>query len=547
MLNPLVSQVPDLLMMAQSSTKDFTVFITIIVLAVVFLFAIVMIWASRYRKCPSDRIMVIYGKTGQGAAKCIHGGATFVWPVIQDYGFLSLRPMQIEVSLTNALSKQNIRVNVPSIFTVAVTTDPQIMKNAAERLFGQSPDAIAGLAKDIAFGQLRLVVSALTIEEINSDRENFLREVEKNVAGELNKIGLQLLNVNIVDITDESGYIDAIGKRAAAEAINSAKIAVAEEERRGGIGQAEARKEQRIKVAYLETEAQTGEAQTERDRHVAIKQAEAMAASGEAEAERDRRITVKQAEATAISGEAAAVRDQRIAVKQADARAVEGENISAIEIAKSNATRAEQEAEAYRRGEAANRVADAMIHKAQYEADQQAQLARAELEKARQQAEFIVTAEIEKQKVEIAAEAEAEKRRREARGEADAIFMKFDAEARGNFEILKAKANGFNAIISGCANDSNAAAKLLLIEKLEELVSLQAEAIKNIKIDKVTVWDSGSGKDGKTSTANFLSGMVKSLPALHDVAGMAGIDLPKYMGEVTADKTESQKEEGAGA
>lgn len=486
------------------------VVVIIAVLAAFFLLALIVIYASRYRKCPSDRIMVIYGRTGQGAAKCIHGGATFVWPVIQDYGFLSLRPMQIEVNLTNALSKQNIRVSVPSLFTVAVTTDPQIMKNAAERLFGQAQEAIASLAKDIAFGQLRLVVSTLTIEEINSDRENFLREVEKNVAGELNKIGLQLLNVNITDITDESGYIDAIGKRAAAEAINSAKIAVAEEERRGGIGQASAKKEQRIKVASLETEAQSGEAQAERDRHVAIKQAESEAAAGEAQAERDRRI----------------------AVKQADSKAVDGENISAIEIAKSNAKRSEEEAEAYRRAEAAQKIADAMIMKAQYEADQQAQISRAELEMAKQKAEIIVASEIEKQKVEIAAEAEAEKRRREARGEADAIFARFDAEARGNFEVLKAKANGFNAIINACAGDSNAAGKMLLIEKLEELVKAQAEAIKNIKIDKITVWENGGGKDGKTSTANFLSGMVQSLPALHDVAGMAGLDLPEYMGKV---------------
>lgn len=510
--------------------------------AAVFLIIIFIIYASRYRKCPSDRIMVIYGRTGQGAARCIHGGATFIWPVIQDYGFLTLRPMQINVNLTGALSKQNIRVNVPSVFTVAVTTDPQIMKNAAERLFGQTQEAISELAKDIAFGQLRLVISTLTIEEINGDRENFLREIEKNVAGELNKIGLHLLNVNITDITDESGYINAIGKRAAAEAINSAIIAVAEEERRGGIGQADAKKEQRIKVAYLETEAQTGEANAERDRHVAIKQAEAQATAGEADAEKNRRIAVMEANATAATGEANAERDRRIAVKLADAAAIDGENTSAINIAKSNAHRSEEEAEAFRRAEAAQKVADAMIMKAQYEADREAQLSRAELEMAKQKAEIIVASEIEKQKIEIAAEAEAEKRRREARGEADAIFARFDAEARGNFQVLKAKADGFNAIIGACKGDSNAAGKMLVIEKLEDLVRIQSEAIQNIKIDKVTVWETGASQNGKTSTANFLSGMVQSLPALHDVAGMAGIDLPKYLGEVknaSADSVET--------
>jgi len=462
----------------------------IAILAVFFLVAVFMIFVSRYKRCPSDRIMVIYGKTGgQGAARCIHGGAKFVVPVIQDYGYISLLPMQIEVNLDNALCKQNIRINVPSVFTVGCSTVPAIMGNAAERLFGQSPNAIADLAKDIIFGQLRLVIASMTIEEINADRETFLRAVENNVTEELNKVGLALLNVNITDITDESGYIEAIGKKAASEAINKAKIEVAEENRKGNIGQAEAEKIQRIAVS--------------------------------------------QANADAISGEAKADRDRRIAVKQSDAKAVEGENISKIEIAQSDAIRGEQEAEAFRRSEAAKKVAEAQIEKAHYDAEKIAQAARAEMVKEKQRAEIIVPAEISKQRVEIAAEAEAEKRRREAQGEADAIFAKLDAKARGNFEILKAKGEGFNNIISACGNDADAASKMLLIEKLQDIVRLQTEAIKNIKIDKVTVWDGGNkDANGKTSTAGFLSGMMGSLPPLHDVANMAGIELPDYLGKV---------------
>jgi flotillin len=462
----------------------------LLILAIFFLIAVFMIFVTRFKKCPSDRIMIIYGKTGgNSAARCIHGGAKFIIPVIQDYGYISLLPMQIEVNLDNALCKQNIRINVPSVFTVGCSTSPEIMGNAAERLFGQSPDAISDLAKDIIFGQLRLVIASMTIEEINADRETFLRAVETNVTEELNKVGLALLNVNITDITDESGYIEAIGRKAASEAINKAKIEVAEENRKGNVGQAEAEKVQRIAVA--------------------------------------------EATANAVSGEANADRDRRIAVKQADAKAVEGENVSKIEIAQSDAIRAEQEAEAFRRAEAARKVADAQIEKAHYDAEKIAQAARAEMVKEKQRAEIVVPAEISKQRVEIAAEAEAEKRRREARGEADAIFAELDAQARGNFEILKAKGEGFNSIIVACNNSSDAASKMLLIEKLQDIVKLQTEAIKNIKIDKVTVWDGGSkDANGKTSTAGFLSGMMESLPPLHDVASMAGIELPDYLGKV---------------
>ena len=465
------------------------------------LLILILAWVNWYRKCPSDRIMVIYGRTGlkdghQKPALCIHGGAKFVWPVFQDYGYISLRPMQIEVNLNNALCKQNIRINVPSVFTVGVSTKPEVMGNAAERLLGQPAEAISELAKDIIFGQLRLVIASMTIEAINADRETFLRAVEDNVTEELKKIGLDLLNVNVTDITDESGYIEAIGKQAAAEAINRAKIDVAEEERKGSIGAAEADKEKRV----------------------AVSKANADAAAGEADADRDRRI----------------------AVKQADAAATRGENISAIEIAKSNADRAEQEAEAHRKAEAARKVAEAQIEQSGFVAEAEAQKARAAMEQERQRAEVIVQAEIERQKIEIAAEAEAEKLRREAKGEADAIFAKLQAEAKGNLEILSAKASGYRAIVEACS-DADAAGKLLLIEKLQDIVALQTEAIRNIRIDKVTVWDGGS-RNGKTSTADFLSGMVQSLPPLQSVAKMAGIELPDYLGKVQEQNPQEKQE-----
>ncbi len=482
------------------------------IVAAIFILMLLVTFLSWYRKCPSDRILVIFGKIrGQQASLCIHGGAKMVIPVIQDYGYISLRPMQINVNLDNALCKQNIRISVPSVFTVGVSTDPALMGNAADRLLGLSPDAIADLAKDIIFGQLRLVIASMMIEEINADRESFLRSVEANVAEELKKLGLVLLNVNITDITDGSGYIEAIGQRAAAGAINQAKIDVAEETRKGSIGSAEASKNESI----------------------AVSKANAEAAAGVALAEREQRIAVSQANAKAAAGEADAEREQRIAVKQADAAATQGENLAAIEIAQSNAARGEAEAEAYRRAEAAKKIAMAQIEKARFEAEAEAQKSRAGMEAERQRAEVIVPAEIAKQQITIAAEAEAERLRREAQGEADAIYAKLAAEAKGNLEILAAKGEGYRKIIESCNADASAASQMLLIEKLQEIVALQTEAIKNIKIDKVTVWDGGSNANGKSSTANFLSGMMGSLPPIHDVAKMAGLELPEYLGKVT--------------
>ncbi len=459
-------------------------FVILVSIAVLFVFIIIVAMTKRYKRCPSDRILVVYGKVGKGvnsesrSAKCIHGGAAFIWPIIHSYEFLDLTPISIEINLKSALSKQNIRVDVPSRFTVGVSTEPSIMTNAAERLLGLSQESISNLAKDIIFGQLRLVVATMDIEEINSNRDKFLAAVSSNVEAELKKIGLKLINVNVTDINDESGYIDALGKEAAAKAINDAKKSVAEKNRDGEIGQAEAHQEQRVKVAG------------------------------------------------------------------ADAVAVEGENIAKVTIANSDADRREREAEARRRAVAAEKVTEARALEEAYAAEKAAELARAERDKATQTANVVVLAEIDKQKVEIDAEAVAEQTRREAKGEADAIYMKMEAQAKGIYEILSKQAEGFDQLVKAAGNNSKDAVMMMIADKLPELVKTQVEAIKNIKIDKVTVWETGNGKDGKTSTANFMQGMLGAIPPLDDVFKSAGLELPDYLkGKTIAaeKKDESEK------
>jgi flotillin len=449
---------------------------------VLLLFLTLGFLASRYKRCPSDKILVVFGKVGAGqSARCIHGGGVFILPLIQGSAYMSLTPMTISIPLQKALSLQNIRINVPSTFTVGVSTEPDIMNAAAERLLNLTQTHIEEMAKEIIFGQLRLTVASLTIEQINQDRERFLESIRKNVSPELNKIGLFLINVNITDITDESGYIDSIGKKAAAEAINQAKVDVAEQEKLGSIGESEATREREIRVAENVAEAHKGK---------------------------------KRAEA-----------DQRIFVKHQEASAVGGENQALADIARTNAELAVQQAEAGRRGEVARREAEVEIQKAQYKAETE-----------RLNALEVVRQEVDKRKVEIAAEAEAEKTRREARGVADAILLKYQAEAEGIRKVLESKAAGYLDLVRSCNGDAKSAATLLMTEKIEQIVQLQVEAIRNIKIDKVVVWDgSGTAQDG-TATANFLAGMIKSLPPLHDVAGLAGIELPKYLGHMVAEK-----------
>ena len=411
----------------------------------------------------------------QRSAKCIHGGAEFVIPVFQSYSYLDLTPISIQVDLKNALSRQNIRIDVPSRFTVGISTEVGVMQNAAERLLGLKLVEIQVLAKDIIFGQLRLVIATMEIEEINTDRDKFLEAVSTNVETELKKIGLRLINVNVTDISDESGYIEALGKEAAAKAINDAKKSVAEQNRFGEIGKAEADRDKDIRIAET-------------------------------------------------------LRDTRISTADANAKAVEGENNSKIAIAASDAKRREKEAEAARIAIAAEKVQAALALEEAYKSERDAELARADREKATQLANVVVPAQIEKEKAIIEAEAEAEKIRRMAQGEADAIYAKMDAQARGILEVLTKQAEGFQQLVNAAAGDPQKAVLMLIADKLPELVKTQVEAVKGIKIDKVTVWDgNGQGADGKTATSNFISGMMKSVPPLEELFNMAGMSLPSYL------------------
>ncbi|MDR2266108.1 MAG: flotillin family protein [Christensenellaceae bacterium] len=442
-----------------------------LILASLFLIiSTIAILATRYKKCPSDKIMVIYGKVGinkegtKMSAQCIHGGAKLVIPLFQQFAFLDLTPFSIPVDLKSALSRQNIRIDVPSSFTVGISTEPGVMENAAERLLGLSLPTVENLAKDIIFGQLRLVVATMEIEEINTDRDKFLEAVSSNVETELKKIGLRLINVNVTDISDESGYIDALGREAAAKAINDAKKSVAEKDRDGSIGEANAK------------------------------------------------------------------RDQRIEVSLAESRAIAGENEARILIAESDALRREREAEALRRATAAEKIQAAKASEEAYAAEKQAEVARAERERATQQADVIVATEIAKQKLELEAEAQAEQTRRKARGEADGAYSKMEAQARGVMEILSKQATGLQAVVKAAGNSPNDAVKLMIADKIENLIKVQVEAIKNIKIDKITVWDNAGDKNGATSTANFLSGLIKSVPPLQELFNMAGMELPTFLG-----------------
>ena len=442
--------------------------VIVVVLLVVLLVVSTIAAMRRIRTCPSDNILVKYGQVGgQRMAKAIHGGTTFVVPVVQGYRYLDLKPMTVDIDLRGALSKQNIRVNVPSRFTFGIGTIEELMNNAAERLLSFNAHQIEDTAKDIIYGQLRATIAMMDIEEINGDREKFESRVLENIESELTKIGLQLINVNISDITDESGYIEALGQRAAAEAINKAKVQVAQQERDGAVGSARAEQEQRVSVA------------------------------------------------------------------DANAKAVFGENQAKAVEASSEADLREAQAEAKRRGDAADAVKTAASEQEGYVAEQQAEVARAERDRAAQYANIVVPAEIERNRVRTEAEGEKQKEVLAGEAEGEALRAKLAGEAMGRMEILTKMADGFREIVSAAGGDPDKAASLMIVDKLEAIAGVQANAISNIDFDKIVVYDGGDGN----AVGSFLSGLTKALPPFHEVARMAGIELPEFLGKMAKDGT----------
>ena len=472
--------------------------IVAIIILVAFLLGTIVWLFSRYKMCPSDKILIVYGNVGAGrSAKCIHGGATFIMPIVQSYAFMDLNPINIDVPLKGALSSQNIRVDVPSSFIVGISTQPEIMQNAASRLLGRTRQDIRDLASEIIMGQMRVVIASLTIEEINADREKLIKGITGGVDVELHKVGLYLINANITDIRDASGYIAALGQEAAARAINDAMIKVAEETRRGEIGKAEALRDQTVQVAMANAAAVEGNNEAQ------MKVADSNARLKVRQAEAARIALVAEKEQAAQAEAAGYIANREAEMKRAE---LERPTQTANEIVKAEILKRKQEI-------AAEAVASVMVKEQQGKAD---------------------ALVIEK-------EAEGLAATKLAKGEADALLLKKKAEGeglelvgRGNAAAiqaaLEAKATGFRQIVAA-AGDARAASGLLVTEQLPTIVETQASAIRNLSFDKVVVMGGGDSKSG--SVGGFVQNLVTGTLPLHELAQSVGVQLPDYLGKST--------------
>ena len=522
---------------------------------------------SRYRKCKSDEVLVVYGKTGgeKKSAKLYHGGAAFVWPIIQGYEFLSMKPLQIDCKLTGALSAQNIRVDVPTTITVAISTDPEVMQNAAERMLGLTMDDKQNLITDVVYGQMRLVIADMTIEELNSDRDKFLSKVKDNIDTELRKFGLYLMNINISDIRDAANYIVNLGKEAESKALNEAQANIEEQEKLGAIKIANQIKERETKVAETRKDQDIAIAETKKQQEISVANAdkERISQVAFANAEKESQVAKAEAEKNIRIEQANTEKESRVAelnsdmeIKQAEAakKAAIGRNDAQKEVALSNAELAVTQANADKQAGEAAAKSEAAVQTAREIAQKEVEEAKAKKVESSLKAEKIVPARQEAilqanaiaEKITREAEARAKATLAQAEAEAKAIQLKLEAEAEGKKRSLLAEAEGFEAMVRAAESNPAIAIQYKMVDQWKEIAGEQVKAFEHMNLGNITVFDGGNG-----GTSNFLSSLVKTvapslgvldkLPIGETVKGI--INPESKTEEKPAGKPEEKKEE----
>lgn len=456
----------------------------IIVVLVVLSFIALM---SRYRRCASDEILVVFGKAGKKTvansttgksetvylpSKIIHGGGTFVFPIIQDWRKMSLKPIQIQTTVVG-VSSQMIKVTIPVTLTTGIGTTDELMQNAASRFLTTSTSEISDQIRDILIGGVRSLMATMTIEEINADRVKFLGSAKETIEIELNKVGFSIININNADIDDAADYIKNLGKKAATKAKAQAEADIAEEEKKGQIQIAETVKEKEIAVASAEKERATQVAQTKKEQEVSV-----------AEIEQEKQIQLAEAEKVKESGVANQRAEKEVNIAKAKAAAEAATAACKAEaeaaVAKSEATalsaQAEAEAQKQIRMAKAEQEQEAETQKAINE--QQAKVAEYESQKRQRSAEADKIAGVTEQRATIEvskAKGEAAK----AQAEAEKIAGTSKVEALMTIEKTKQEKQVEVNEATALAAEAKLTAEIIVpAQKQKEKVTIEAEAIK---------------------------------------------------------------------
>ena len=468
---------------------------------VVVILAITTVFAKNYVKVPKNKVAVF---TGRGEAKIVNGGARFRMPLLEQVNVMSIEPFNIEAKVVDVYSKDNVPVSVTAVGQVKFSSSREAFALSTERYLDTPRDALKPQLTEIVSGTMRNIVSQLTVEELNGNREEFMRRVKDEAAQSFQPIGMQLDVFNIQNISDNNGYLDALGQRRIAEVKRDAVIGRANAERDAAIQSAAA--EQQGKVARAQADTRIAEANQERDLRLSAIATEVDAAKARA----------------GQAGPLAEAEAQR-AVVLAGVRTDRERTEAQIGVEEQRARQQENAVQA-----------DVVIPA---EAEWRAAVARAEGQR---------DADI--------ASATAAARRRELQGKADADARSIlagasqkerEAEAAGNKALRLAEAEGIRAVMAAEADGqakraealnqlSDQAARQNVLPQLIQVLPQLAEAIaKGVSIDRLVVVDGGGGgADGGGAIQRAISVTPAVLNQVLETAKGLGLDLSGLFGHV---------------
>lgn len=470
------------------------------------LILILTLWTilTRYRRSAPDELLVVFGKAGKvkteegktvvTPSKIIQGGGAFVWPIIQDYKKMSMKPIQIKATV-DGIDSQAIQLHLPVVLTTAISQDKLIQQNAATRFLSASPNEIQQQIQEILVGETRAIMATMLIEEINADRDKFLAKVRTNLEQELTKIGFDVTNINISEITDDANYIKNMGQKATTRKQAEAEADIAEQRKQGNVKIANTKKEEEIAVAAAEKEKQVQVNQTKqeqevrvaeinREKQIKLAEAEKERESGVAVQEAEKASAIAEAQADAESNKAKAMARQVASVaaaeadaesKKAEFEATQTKNIAKAE-ADAEATKNEQEALKQTRIAQANQAKEAEIVKATQEKESKA--AEYESEKRKRKAEADKKAGVAEQmsKIEV-----AQARAKAGQAEADSLKIAETAKVEAEMSVAKTRQERqleVNKAQAKAAEEQLNATEIVPATKAKEKAVIEAEAIK---------------------------------------------------------------------
>ncbi len=458
--------------------------ISMVLIGIGALIVIATIWGllSRYRRSAPDELLVVFGKAGKmktedgktivTPSKIIQGGGAFVWPIIQDFKKMSMKPIQIKVNV-DGIDSQAIPMHLPVVLTTAISQDKLIQQNAATRFLSANPAEVERQISEILVGETRAIMATMLIEQINADRNTFLGKVRESLEQELTKVGYELTNINISEITDDADYIRNMGKKAATKAKANAEADIAEQTKQGNVKIANTRKEEEIAVSQAERDKQISVNQAKQEQEVKVAEInrEKEIKLAEADKERESGIALQEAEKVANIAKASADAES----KKAEYEALQTKNIAKAEA---DAEAAQNEAEAQKQVRIAKAKQEQEAETIKATQEKEAKAAEYESNKRQRKAEQDKLAGVAEQEAKIDV---AKARAKAGQAEADAVKVSETAKVEAEMSVAKTRQERQLEVNEAEAKAQEAklnATEIVPAEKAKEKAIIEAEATK---------------------------------------------------------------------